>query len=254
VLQLDPDTRKATALPVDPNGNGLPEAAVVTLLTAQDGTLWFGTRAGGLAHWWPPSSGQASRWELFRHRASDADSLAHDHVLALGEDADGRIWIGTLDGLSVYDPAKRAMKTYRHNPDDPHSLTDNLVRVIHQSGDGAVWIGTQSGLDRVDLPGTVPLTFVSYDREKGLPRGAVYGILEDSHYNLWLSTNRGLARFDRATAVFRSFALKDGLQSMEFNAGAALRRANGELVFGGIHGLNIFDPELSHEESYAAPT
>jgi diguanylate cyclase (GGDEF)-like protein/PAS domain S-box-containing protein len=254
VLQLDPETRKTTALPVDPNGNGLPEATVVTLLTAQDGSVWFGTRAGGLAHWWPPAAGQAGRWELFRHRVADPDSLAHDHVLALGQDSDGRIWIGTLDGLSVYDPAKRAMKSYRHDPDDAHSLTDNLVRVIYQSGDGAVWIGTQSGLNRVDLPGSVPLSFVSYDREKGLPRGAVFGILEDSHYNLWLSTNRGLARFDRATAVFRSYTLKDGLQSMEFNAGAALRRANGELVFGGIHGFNIFDPELGHPESYAAPT
>jgi len=82
----------------------------------------------------------------------------------------------------------------------------------------------------------------------------VYGILEDSHYNLWLSTNRGLARFDRATASFRSFGLKDGLQSLEFNAGAACRRANGELVFGGIRGINLFDAELSSAASFPAPT
>jgi len=255
VFQLDPDTRKVIALSVDTaNGNGLPDSEVVTILAAHDASYWFGTRNGGLARWWPPGSAQGSRWEQFRHRATEPDSLAHNHVLALGEDADGRIWIGTLDGLSVYDPSKRSMKSYRHNAADAHSLSDNLVRTIHQSGDGSVWIGTQSGLSRVDLPGSVPLSFESYDREKGLPRGAVYGVLEDSHYNLWLSTNRGLARFDRATATFRSFSLKDGLQSMEFNAGAACRRKNGELVFGGIHGINLFDAELSSAISAAAPT
>jgi len=255
VFLLDPATRKVSPLAVDPaGGNGLPDAEVVTILAARDGSFWFGTRNGGLAHWWPAGSSQGARWEQFRHRAAEADSLAHNHVLALGEDADGRIWIGTLDGLSVYDAAKRSMKSYRHNAADAHSLSDNLVRSIHQSGDGAVWIGTQSGLSRVDLPTSVPLSFVSYDREKGLPRGAVYGILEDSHYNLWLSTNRGLARFDRVTTTFRSFGIKDGLQSMEFNAGAACRRSNGELVFGGIHGINLFDAEMSSAASVAAPT
>ena len=255
VFLLDPAARKVTALAVDPaNGNGLPETQVVSMLAARDGSLWFGTRSGGLAHWWPASPTAAARWEQFRHRNAEPDSLAHNHVLALAEDSDGRIWIGTLDGLSVYEPGRRSMKSYRHQSDDPHSLSDNLVRAIHQSGDGSVWIGTQSGLSRVDLPASVPLSFVSYDREKGLPRGAVYGILEDSHYNLWLSTNRGLARFDRATASFRAFGLRDGLQSLEFNAGAACQRANGELVFGGIHGINLFDAELSSAESFPAPT
>ncbi|HZP66834.1 MAG TPA: EAL domain-containing protein [Rudaea sp.] len=251
---LDPETHKASALPVDPlNGNGLPDSAVRTMIAAHDGSMWFGTYGKGLAHWWPPSSLQTSRWELFRHRAGEPDSLAHDLVLDLCEDANGRIWIGTLDGLSVYDPAKRSMRSFRHSQTDANSLSDNLVRAIHQSGDGEIWIATHSGLNRVDVPGSANLSFVHYSTSNGLPSATIYGILEDAHYNLWLSTNRGIARFDRALGKFRAFSLKDGLQSEEFNAGASFRRANGELVFGGVRGINLFDASLDAHDDFAAP-
>ena len=251
---LDPDTRKATALPVDPiNGAGLPDPAVRAMLVARDGSMWFGTYGSGLAHWWPPSSLQASRWEVFRHRAGEQNSLAHDLVLSLCEDTDGRIWIGTLDGLSVYDPGERRMRSFRHDPADPHSLADNLVRAIHQSGDGALWFGTHSDLDRVDIPAAANLNFVHYSTKNGLPSSTVYSILEDDHHNLWLSTNRGIARFDRALGQFRAFSLKEGLQGLEFNAGAAYRRANGEMVFGGIHGINLFSPDVIRNDTYPAP-
>ena len=256
---LDTDARKATALPVDPdNGIGLPGTVVRTMLIAHDGSLWFGTYGNGLAHWWPPTASlpptaPASRWEVFRHRAGEPDSLAHDRVLSLGEDADGRLWIGTLDGLSAYEPGKRRMRSFRHDPADSHSLADNLVRAILQSGDGALWLGTHSGLDRVDVPSKENVNFVHYSTKDGLPSATIYGILEDRHHNLWLSTNRGIARFDRALGTFRAFSLKDGLQGLEFNAPSGFMRANGEMIFGGIHGINLFDPEVIRHDNYAAP-
>ncbi|MDR3387368.1 MAG: EAL domain-containing protein [Rudaea sp.] len=251
---LDPDARKATALPVDPvNGAGLPSATVRSILIARDGSMWFGTYGNGVAHWWPPSSIQASRWEVFSHRAGDPNSLTHDLVIALCEDTDGHVWIGTLDGLNVYDPSTRRMRSFRHDTTNAHSLADNLVRTIHQSGDGAIWFGTHSGLDRVDLPEAENLNFVHYSTKNGLPSSTVYGILEDQHHNLWLSTNRGIARLDRATGQIRAFPLKEGLQGLEFNAGAAYRRASGEMVFGGNHGINLFSPDVIPHDDYAAP-
>jgi diguanylate cyclase (GGDEF)-like protein/PAS domain S-box-containing protein len=254
VFLLDPDVRRATTLAVDPeHGDGLPSALVRTIRVARDGSIWFGTYGSGLAHWWPPTSSQTARWEVFHHRPGEADSLAHDVVLALREDADGRLWVGTLAGLSVYDPDKRRMRSFRHDAGNTHSLSDNLVRSIFQSGDGALWIGTQSGLDRVDVPGSANLDFVHYSTNDGLPSATIYGILEDPRYNLWLSTNHGVARFDRALGSFRTFSLKDGLQGLEFNPDSTYRRANGELVFGGVRGINLFSPGVIQRDTYLAP-
>jgi signal transduction histidine kinase len=65
--------------------------------------------------------------------------------------------------------------------------------------------------------------------------------------SLWLSTNKGLSRFEPATRQFRNYDADDGLQSNEFNSGAAFRSRSGELFFGGIYGFNYFRPEDVHD-------
>ncbi|MCJ8271958.1 MAG: ATP-binding protein, partial [Psychrosphaera sp.] len=77
----------------------------------------------------------------------------------------------------------------------------------------------------------------------GLGNDTVYGILEDNAAQLWLSTNKGLSRFDPVAQVFRNYDESDGLQSNEFNSGAAFRSNSGELFFGGINGYNHFFAE-----------
>ena len=253
-FRFDPNTRRASAVPVDSDhGNGLPDAPVRSLLAARDGSVWFGTYGKGLTHWWPPGPRQPSRWEQFRHRTGETSSLANDTVIALIEDDLGRVWIGTTDGLSVFDPASGRMRSFRHDPAKRESLSDNLVRSLHQSGDGALWIGTQSGLDRVDIPNAPELRFVHYSTIDGLPSGTIYGIIEDERHNIWLSTNHGIATYNRQLGAFLSYSLHDGLQGMEFNSGASYARAGGELVFGGLHGINVFRPDELRHDTYAPP-
>jgi signal transduction histidine kinase len=61
---------------------------------------------------------------------------------------------------------------------------------------------------------------------------------------LWIATGNGLAHFNTVLPTFRVFDESDGLQSREFNSGACLRSRNGELFFGGVHGFNVFRPEV----------
>jgi len=253
-FRFDPAKRQATPIAVDAgHGNGLPGLTVRSILAARDGSVWFGIFGQGLAHWSPAVAGQPERWQQFRHRASEADSLASDSVVSLLQDGEGRVWIGTTDGLSVFDPENGELRTFRHDPSNPDSLSDNLIRSLLQSGDGSLWIGTQSGLDRVDLPDAKQLRFTHYSKIGGLPSATVYGLLEDAHHNIWLSTNRGIATFNRALGAFLTFSLRDGLQGFEFNSGAACARANGELVFGGLHGINRFHPDEIGHDIYAPP-
>jgi len=81
----------------------------------------------------------------------------------------------------------------------------------------------------------------------------IYGILEDDHGNLWLSTNRGLSKFDPQTETFKNYDVKDGLQSNEFNQGAYHKSSSGEMFFGGINGFNAFYPDRIKENSYIPP-
>jgi len=70
----------------------------------------------------------------------------------------------------------------------------------------------------------------------------IYGILIDKKGYYWLSTNKGIYRYNPKTNHAHQFKPKDGLQSKEFNTFSYFKNSKGELIFGGINGINIFNP------------
>jgi ligand-binding sensor domain-containing protein len=83
----------------------------------------------------------------------------------------------------------------------------------------------------------------------GLLDHVIYGCLEDNAGNLWLSASSGLIKLDIATESFRHYDASDGLRGNQFNGGAYFKSPDGELFFGGSHGLNSFFPEAIEENS-----
>ena len=86
-----------------------------------------------------------------------------------------------------------------------------------------------------------------------MPNDVIYGILEDSNGRLWLSTNKGLSRFNPETGNFKNFDIRDGLQSNEFNSGAYTKTMEGSFIFGGVNGANEFHADSLTENTYLAP-
>jgi ligand-binding sensor domain-containing protein len=98
-----------------------------------------------------------------------------------------------------------------------------------------LWIGTWSGgLNQFDRDQE---KFAHYRERDGLPNETIYGILEDDHGNLWLSTNNGLSKFNPTTKEFKNYDIHDGLQSNEYNQNAYYKSASGEMFFGGMNGF-----------------
>jgi signal transduction histidine kinase len=93
-------------------------------------------------------------------------------------------------------------------------------------------------------------SFTYYLEKDGLPNGVVHGILEDELGNLWLSTNFGISLFNPESRTFRNYDSGDGLQSNEFNPTAYAKGLNGELYFGGINGLTVFQPAEITDNPY----
>jgi len=173
------------------------------------------------------------------------------NLFALEKTADGSIWVATDAGLIRAAPSAGGGYTFqllKNNPSDRNSLlANNLKSLLTDPADGMVlWIGTAgNGLCRYDLRSHI---FQHYRTQNGLPDDMVYGILAedagaDGSINLWLSTNKGLARFNPRAGNFRYFLKYDGLQDDEFNTYAYGKMPSGELMFGGVNGLTIFDPK-----------
>jgi signal transduction histidine kinase len=138
---------------------------------------------------------------------------------------------------------------YTHYPNDKKSLISGRITAICEDKNGGIWIGTNSALVKV-INKNSRLEFQSFGEKEGLANNLVYTIINDKNY-LWLSTNRGLSRFNIDHSTFANFDIKDGLQSNEFNGNAYFKADDGELFFGGINGYTSFYPSEIKMETKA---
>jgi signal transduction histidine kinase/ligand-binding sensor domain-containing protein/DNA-binding response OmpR family regulator len=273
--------------------NSLSRDVVVTLATGRDGRLWIGTYQGGLdcydgrkfIHYRhrekDPSSLSDDRvfalkedtgddlWvgtmasgldrldkasgKFFHSNVSMPYSIHSNYISSLAHDSAGNLWIGTSFGINVL---IRSTGKYMYFTGENARLSDNAIYRMTCDHRGNMWVGTRQGLS-VMAPGKD--TFQVFRIKDGLPSNTIFNILEDRDHYLWVSTSGGISKIavSEEGGRFRincmNFDEYDGLQSREFNENAALRTAEGEMLFGGANGFNLFRPELIGRDEHVPP-
>ena len=206
-------------------------------------TLWIGTREG-----LEQFDRQTNRFIHYLHDPQNPNSLSDNSILSIFEDHTQTLWIGTTKGLNRFDQNK--FVRYQHDAQNPISLSHNEISTIYEDKTGTLWIGTWGGgLNKFDRETE---RFYAYREADGLVNNVIYGILEDQHGNLWLSSNKGISKFNPKMETFRNYNVLDGLQSNEFNS-AYYKSSRDELFFGGINGFNAFYPERTQDNPYIPP-
>lgn len=90
------------------------------------GAIWLGTRQGGLNR----LDRETGKISIFQTNPNDPESISHNVIIALQEDREGNLWIGTYNGLNKYDPRTGKFTRYLHDPNNPDSLGDNIGGTI----------------------------------------------------------------------------------------------------------------------------
>jgi signal transduction histidine kinase/DNA-binding response OmpR family regulator/streptogramin lyase len=167
------------------------------------------------------------------------------------QDNSGIFWLGTRNGLIRFNLDQKTFFTYRNDPEKLNSLNNDNINSIcadPKNPDKILWLGTSGGgLNQFNI---AEGTSKHFTEKEGLPNNVVYGVLSDSKGNLWLSTNKGLSKFNPKEKTFRNYDVNDGLQSNEFNTGAYFKNSSGEMFFGGIKGLNYFYPDAIEDNPH----
>ncbi|MBX7219428.1 MAG: response regulator [Blastocatellia bacterium] len=242
LCHFDPKTKRFTSY-----WDVLPHLVATAVLVDQSKTLWVGLFRGGLFKY----DRKQDRFIAYCHDPAKPRSLCQDEVRTIFQDHAGGLWVGTQGGLAKFDPSTESFTNYQHDPRDPRSLSHGSVVSLCEDRNGTLWVGTYGGgLNRFN-PATG--TFTALREANGLPNDVIYGVQEDSLGNLWMSTNKGLARYTPSTGNIHAYDVTDGLQSNEFNQTAALKTREGVMYFGGIAGLNAFIPEQISSNTYMPP-
>lgn len=261
--------------------NGIASNNIHSLLKDRKGNLWLGTFDAGV-NILNPKTNQIKYINTF-----NTPLLKNDLVYSLLQDNDGIIYIGTVDGLTLYDPAKNKFFVI------DHTILGNLT-IFHMMLDSQhnIWIATrQAGLlvynkkknviksysaskqkgaikdnsitqifedsnHRVWV-GTNSKGLFYYDKrtdsfkhELSVGENGISGIVEDKDKILWVSTEKGLIKIDLKTNRTFSYTKADGLYSDNFNVNSSVSSREGELFFGTISGLISFYPNLIGEKVF----
>ncbi len=227
--------------------NSIPFGSVSAIFRDNQSTYWVGTEHG--LRIFNPATG-----EFTKPQASGANlyGLTDGPVTAIFQDKSGILWFGTYThGLFRLNPTTKQLEQYTNDPNNKNSLSSNSVLEIFEDHRGILWVATfGGGLDRYAPEKN---EFIQFQQQQGLPNNVVYGVLEDQYGDLWMSTNMGISRFNVSTGVFDNFTVKDGLQGNEFDSNAFAKDSTGQMYFGGVGGLTVFNPADIHPNPYIPP-
>lgn len=112
-----------------------------------------------------------------------------------------------------------------------------IPSTIYEDSRGDIWIGTiGNGLYRLSLKTR------TVESINGIACDEISSIIEDVKGNIWIGTLYGLSKYDVVTNKLISYYETDGIGGNQFNERCVCRLNNGIVVFGGTHGLTVFDP------------
>lgn len=235
--------------------------SVFSILQDSYRNIWIGTYNGGIHRWLIEDDNKVFKKDILSENSNTDASIPNNIIRDILQDSKGNIWFGTGDGLAKLSPDQiheknPKFKIYKSDPNDSVSISHNYILTVFESKSGDIWIGTfGGGMNKLLISNEGEIIgFKTYSINEGLPNSVIKGILEDDNGNLWLSTNKGLSRFNIEDEIFKNYDANDGLQSNEFSELSSLKRSNGQLLFGGVNGFTAFFPNEIKENVFDAET
>ena len=223
------------------NPASLSNKYVHSVFQDSEGIIWIGTGLGGVNKL-DKNTNSFKRYSSNPQLQNHPKYLNSSEVVSICEDSKGFMWFGTTTGgLSRFDKKTETFTHYKHIHTDDKSISSNRIVCIYEDKQKRLWIGTFSG--GLNLFNEKTNSFNHYLEKDGLPDNTVQAITEDEKGYLWLTTNKGISRFNPEKKEFKNFDRSDGLLIEEFNPRSVYKDIkSGIIYFGSANGLNIYNP------------
>jgi diguanylate cyclase (GGDEF)-like protein len=229
--------------------DGLPGGPIRAMTFAPNGDLWVGA-SDGMARiegrqasgvWASSRNGPEARRPTpilsFRHDRYDARTLSGHAVEAIAFTRDGTMWVGTDNGLNVFDPARGVATRV-------DGLPNNWAPDLMVARDGRLWIATNAGA----------CVLTSWDGKRATFRRVTdrpaEALIEDDQGQVWIGAR---LRVDPTSGTSTEFNASDGCDFRSFFIASRAKTDDGSLLFGSPEGLMVVQPRELRRWTYEPP-
>ena len=180
---------------------------------------------------------------------SRENAIHSNYVSRMLVDTRKNLWVVTSYGVDVLQHKTNQFIHHIHDEKNPYSLISNNTNNIMEDSYGLIWVSTRGGIGIFDYKTG---RFTNISKQDGLPDNTVIDMQEYDKNNVWVSTMNGISDIvvDRNGAGlkfhFVNYNETEGLQGREFTENSSLKTREGELLFGGGNGFNLFKPSNLH--------
>jgi len=181
---------------------GLSQSTVYCITQDSLGFMWFGTEDGLNRY-------DGFEFKTFLNNPHDSTTISNNRIMALFEDSNRNLWVGTLGGgLNFYNKKDETFTAFKNIPGNSKSLSSDIVMSVAQDPHGNIWVGTAGGgLNILDAKSK---TFTQFKRDvndrKSLPGNLVRSIHQSSNGTMLVGTDKGLCFFNEDSGTFTHVA------------------------------------------------
>jgi len=229
----------------DPNNkNSLCAWGVLCMYKGKNNDIWIGSN-GGVSHYrLPDKENPDGVYTNYYHNDNDKTTIPSSEVWGFLHDSKNRIWICTNIAFGYLSQDRKIFHTVSPvlNGKDTLFRSDPKCIIEDKKELGVYWITTEkNGLIKYIENEN---RFEQFSKTDGFPSNLLYGVIQDNSGFLWISSSKGLIKFDPKTKKAEIFTESDGLQDRQFVAGSFHKgEYTGNFYFGGNNGLNAFNPD-----------
>lgn len=217
---------------------GIGSIMIKRLVFDAQGGLWLGTADAGV-RWRCAQCAQFSALDV------GETELGSANVEALYRDRDGSLWVGlNPGGLQHVGAQGELLERLRGEGSAGAVLSHDSVTAVVRDDADQLWVGTQGGginVGQRDAAGMWRFRVVT--RQQGLAADAIGALMADEQGRMWASTTAGISSVARDTLAVRNYGARDGALEGGYIIGTHARADDGRMVFGGMRGLTVFNPE-----------
>lgn len=239
------------------------------LFTVSDGTIWAGTYKGII---------RISGTKYTCYEAEKIKELPNNRSYSIYEDQNKQLWMGCWGGVAKFDlvtekfenfKGQKALNKYhircvKKDRQDLILATENNGVIVFNLDTNKInqisirqgilgnsvysvlidkitnnyWIASLGGVSIFNKKKGLIKNITEAD---GLPSHMVYGLIDNGD-KVWISTTKGIASIAKNNFKITSYDPNHGWQAPEFSEGAYYQDTKGNLFFGGVNGLNYFNP------------